>query len=198
MPRPPPRKWDSSHYVLHLFDIVYHLASPETDGEGLFTLPSIAGGCAKAANASASLPQPTQTAGLYIQTNKMCAGPRSRNRPRQGLCRPQAQRAAMASARRSFFPLHSLQPPRPHHTPVLPGHAFIQGKSALAPPAQRGAQCAAGAKKKRVDFARPSLCFVAGELYCQEQHLREEKRSSYSPPVAEWSNRTTKPLEGAV
>ena len=47
---------------------------------------------------------PRSLRGPCMRTNKMCAGPRARNRPRQGPCRPQAQRAAMASARRSFFP----------------------------------------------------------------------------------------------
>ena len=86
-----------------------------------------------------SPPQPTELRGLCMRTNKMRAGLRAGNRPRQGPRRPQAQRAAMASARRSFLLLHGLQPPRPHHAPALPGHASIQGKAALAPHAQPGA-----------------------------------------------------------
>ena len=42
---PAPRKWGSSRCVLHLFGIEYHLASPGTDSESLFTLPGTAGEC---------------------------------------------------------------------------------------------------------------------------------------------------------
>ena len=44
----------------------------------------------------------------------------------------------------------------------------------------------------------PALAFASGELYYQEQHIRETKRSSYSPPVAEWSKHTAKLPGGRV
>ena len=45
----------------------------------------------------------------------------------------------------------------------------------------------------------PALAFASGELYYQEQHIRETKRSSYGlPSVAEWSKHTAKLPGGRV
>ena len=34
----------------------------------------------------------------------------------------------------------------------------------------------------------PALAFASGELYYQEQHIRETKRSSYGLPPPRWQN----------